>query len=259
MDKITYNKVYKSLNSIEDVTPLSHYFKINKGVIYSIFSQKIVNNVKFNYGILKKNSPIILDQWNKGTSIIEIANEKKTPPTLIASLILKELNLSKKVIFNNPEKIIDDRLRLEILEAWRFDNLFSPFAHKIQLKRGKLGEEIIDLWLKKLGIEFLSEQQLRIQNMLKTPDFLFNEPLIIDDQEIYWIESKAMFGTEHEHNYYTKKQFTYYEQMGGNGLVVYWYGYIDTILDKQYIIKDYTFFSQYKEKIIELMNLGVPL
>lgn len=258
MNKDTYNKIYRSLNSIEDIAHISNYFNIHKGIIYSIFSQKIVYKVKSNYTQLKKSGSTLLKQWNNGKTIVEIANEKNIPPTLIVSIILKELNIPKKMVFNCPQKIYNKRLQKEILDAWKLDHFFSPLAHEIQSKRGKLGEEIIDLWLQNIKIDYLSEQQLRIQNLSKTPDFLFNDPLIINGQKIYWIESKSMFGSEYEHKYYTKKQFTFYEQMGGSGLIVYWYGYVDTISNQKNMIADYTFFSQYKKKITDLMNLGVP-
>lgn len=259
MNKGMYNEIYKSLNSLEDIETVSNYFNIHTGIISNILSQKIITKLKNSYGTVKKNSPHLLIHWNNGKTIVEIAQEKKTPSTLIASLILKELKISKKIAFKSPDKIQNKRLRYEIIEALKADYLFSPFAHEIQLKRGILGEDIINLWLTENSIDFLTEKQLRIKNVLKTPDFLFDKPLIIDEQKIYWIESKAMFGSESEHKYYTKKQFSHYEQMIGKGLIVYWYGYIDTILDKRYIIKDYKFFTQYEKKINQLMNLGVNL
>lgn len=93
--------------------------------------------------------------------------------------------------------------------------------------------------------------------MTKTPDFLLSEPIMIDGKKIFWIESKAMFGDEKEHKHYTKKQFSHYEQMSGHGLIVYWYGFLDTLESNGHIIKCHQFFKGFENEVNELLNFGV--
>ena len=88
----------------------------------------------------------------------------------------------------------------------------------------------------------------------KTPDFLLYESLNIGACPVMWIESKSVFADEMEHNRYQKKQLSYYEDLYGAGLVVYWYGFIDTIVPKDYMIMDYIFFEEMGYKLDRLMD-----
>lgn len=259
MDKSRYEEIYHSLWDIADVGPVAKRFEIHPGIAYTILSQKTVTRVKSNFSNLKKSGPEQLKQWNNGKTIVEMAVTYRMPATLIASLILKELNIPKKIAFNSPERLQSRRLSKEIIEALEIDHFFSPRAHSLQLEKGKLGEEIISFWLKAHKIDFLTEEQLREQSMTKTPDFLLSEPIKVDGNEVSWIESKAMFGDEQEHKYYMKKQFSHYEQMYGHGLVIYWYGFLNTLESNGHEIKGYQFFDQCENKIKELMNFGVHL
>ncbi|WP_367344378.1 TPD domain-containing protein [Methanomethylovorans sp.] len=257
MDKGKYEEVYELLEDIRDIGPVAKAFDIHPGIVYTIFSQKTVFKVKSNFSNLKRNGPAQLEQWNRGKTILDMAKTKKVPATLMASLILKELGIPKKIAFNSPARIQNRRLRQEIMEALDKDHFFSPHAHNIQLEKGKLGEEVIFRWLKAHKIDFLTEDQLREKNMTKTPDFLLSEPIMIDGKKIFWIESKAMFGDEKEHKHYTKKQFSHYEQMSGHGLIVYWYGFLDTLESNGHIIKCHQFFKGFENEVNELLNFGV--
>lgn len=257
MDKSKYEEIYELLEDIMDIGPVARTFDIHPGIAYTILSQKTVSEVKSNFGKLKRNGPAQLEQWNRGKTILDLAKTKKIPATLMASLILKELDIPKKMAFNSPARLQNRRLSQEIIEALDKDHFFSPRAHDLQLEKGRLGEKIISRWLKAHKIDFLTEEQLREQNMSKTPDFLLLEPITIDDMKISWIESKAMFGDEQEHKHYTKKQFSHYEQMSGHGLIVYWYGFLDTLESNGHIIKCYLFFEEFEKEVTELLNFGV--
>ncbi len=257
MDKNRYEEIYQSLWDITDVGSVAKRFEIHPGIAYTILSQKTVTMVKSKFSNLKRSGPVQLEQWNSGKTIVEMAGMNRIPATLMASLILKELNIPKKIAFNFPERLESSRLSKEITEALENDHFFSPRAHSLQLEKGKLGEEIISLWLKAHKIDFLTEDQLREQSMTKTPDFLLPESITLEGKKVSWIESKAMFGDEQEHKYYMKKQFSHYEQMCGHGLVVYWYGFLDTLENNGHIIKSYPFFEEYEKKVIELLNFGV--
>jgi hypothetical protein len=71
-----------------------------------------------------------------------MSKAKKIPATLMASLILKELDIPKKMAFNSPARLKNKRLSQEIIEALDKDHFFSPRAHDLQLEKGRLGEEI---------------------------------------------------------------------------------------------------------------------
>lgn len=259
MDKTRYEEIYQSLRDITDVGPVAKKFEIHPGIAYTILSQKTVTMVKSNFSNLKRSGPEQLEQWNSGKTIVEMAGINRIPATLMASLILKELNIPKKIAFNSPERLQSSRLSKEITEALQKDHFFSPHAHSLQLEKGKMGEEIILFWLKAHKIDFFTEDQLREQSMSKTPDFLLPEPFTLEGKKVSWIESKAMFGDEQEHKYYMKKQFNHYEQMYGQGLVVYWYGFLNTLESNDHMIRSYPFFYEYEKKVSKLLNFGVHL
>ena len=259
MDINTYSKIRDSLNSSEDIESVSHNFSQPVGVISAILNQKIVTHVKKIHGRIKSRSQTHATLWKRGDTILNIANRNGIPATLMASMILKEMGHSKKYasgMFKDPTHIQPQRLKDEIVQALNSDNFFSPRAHQIQTKRGIMGEEIIEKWLKGHNIGYRNEDELRSSGVTKTPDCVLNEPLNIDGTEVSWIESKALFGDEEEHKHYSNKQFKHYEKEYGQGMVVYWYGYLDSLTLDGHLIKNYEFFNDNSDDVQTLLDLG---
>lgn len=218
-----------------------------------------MDHVKKNFYLLEKYGSQNLKLWKEGKSIIEISKTRRFPPTLVTSSLLRQMGYSKKYTINHLEELPDQRLASEITAALDSDPFFSPWAHSMQAYRGALGEEIIAEWLEQKGLQYKTEVQLRKSNFSKTPDFLLDEPIRIEGKNICWIESKAVFGGHEEHEHYLKKQFMEYESLYGSGLVVYWYGYIDSLSLDGHLIKDYgleeEIDTKLSRKIIDLLNL----
>ncbi len=259
MDKDTYIKIYDSLNSSEDIERISQEFSQPVGVISAILSQKIVSKVKKIHGRIKSKSKKHVTTWNRGDTILDIATKNDIPATLMASMILKEMGHSKKYIngmFKDPNRIQTQRLKDEIVQALNSDYFFSPRAHQIQTKKGKMGENVIERWLDNHNIEYRNENELRDSGVTKTPDCVLDEPLNIDGTKVSWIESKALFGDEAEHKHYFNKQFKHYEEEYGQGMVIYWYGYLDSITLNGHIIKNYEFFDELSDDVQTLLDLG---
>jgi hypothetical protein len=246
MEKERYRWIYESIDIFDDVEELAEKFMEPVGVISSILSQKTVSKVKKTQPKVQKYSHRHLKKWEKGHSIQDIAKENKLPESLMATILLKKMGYSKKQVFNNPDILSDERLKKEIKEVIESDFHYSPKAHKLQSIRGQMGEDIIEKWLIQNNIDYYTEDDLREYGHTKTPDFVLNDTLIIEGTDIQWIESKAIFGDEKEHRHYFKKQFKQYEEKFGQGMIVYWYGYLDNIDLNNHIIKDYQFFYSYK-------------
>ncbi len=100
----------------------------------------------------------------------------------------------------------------------------------------------------------VTEADIRAQGDGKTPDFVLENPIRIDNLMVNWIESKALFGDDFEHEHYSKKQFREYAGIFGEGMVVYWYGYLENLPADGYLVKNYSFFEEYKEEIDGLFN-----
>lgn len=96
--------------------------------------------------------------------------------------------------------------------------------------------------LNELGLAFRDEEQLRKFGYDKTPDVKLEIPVAIDGFIIHWIESKAVFGSEEVHSDYVKNQYSSYWNRFGPGLVIYFFGYLENIVEssnKRFIIRDH--------------------
>lgn len=254
MDIETYNEIYVSLDDVDDVRRLAEQFSQPIGTIYSILNQKVVTKVKRNFSKVKNKGPRHLKQWRKGKSILEIAKKNDIPATLMVSMLLKEMGIPKKGFIRNLDEQPEGRLKREVIAAMDLDFFFSPRAHELHTEKGEMGEHILAEWLSEQGLTYRSENDLREEGFTKTPDFLLEEDIDVGGVRISWIESKALFGDEKEHDAYIKKQFREYEELYGTGMIVYWYGYIDTLSYNGHLIKDYRFFGKDWDIVDELLN-----
>jgi len=248
MKKQVYMEIYKSLNSREDIPPLSSKYGIEEDVLISILSQKTVRNVKKDYYPIMNRIHELVKLWDKGLTFQDISNKLVFSPILIATMILKEKNYSKKDIknfLNNPDSIEDERIRTEIKKAIEIDIAYSPQSSKIQRENGKKGEEMLKFYLDQKEIQFLREDDLRKLGSVKTPDFLLNKVIRIRGRRVFWFESKASFCDYIEFKQDYNKQLKHYISLFGPGIVVYWKGYIDDIItDKRVLVVDKNFFEK---------------
>ncbi|HEQ78553.1 MAG TPA: hypothetical protein ENI78_02900 [Euryarchaeota archaeon] len=257
MKSEVYRELFKRLNKPEDIEKLDSEFAAPEAVLEAVLSQKIVAHTRKNFSSITSKTEELIKAWQQGNTISEISEELGFMPVLIARELLKAMGLSKNEVRNkirNPDSFEDDRLKTEIKKAISEDYIFSPRAHKYQDEKSHLGEKIIDRWLYRRGIIYMSDREyIRVNNIL-TPDFLTSE-LEIMGFKINWIESKALFGSFEEHRRYMKKQYSKYIRSFGTGAVVYWYDYDDKILgeDKNLLVLDYTFFEESNVK--KLFNL----
>ena len=257
MDIETYNQIYTSLNSIEDVRFISSEYGEPVGVILTIFNQKIVSRVKRIHPCVNKKRRIHLKQWKAGKSILSIANNNHLPASLMASMILKEMGHPAKKILKNPQQISDRRLRNEIVNALDTDCFFSPKAHRMHDIRGRTGELLLEKWLGIKKVRFLTEEDLKRKGASKTPDFLLENALEIDGNMISWIESKALFGSDKEHSSHHHRQLRHYQSRYGKGMVVYWYGFLDSIDNGRHVVKDHSYFKEIEDDIEDFLDMAV--
>ncbi len=201
-------------------------FSYPKPTLSSILSQKIVERVKARHPIYVKRLNEIAEYWKeKG----KLPRWFVAPPTIKAKLLMKALGFTKSEIrryTNNPDLIEDENLRRLVWKANVTDFIYSPIATKFHHIKGRIGEEIVQSRLESLGVEYLTEDELRKRGG-KTPDFLLEKPLKIDGFEVKWIESKAMFGDPSVHSQYWRRQYYEYLKRFGRGTVVYWFGHVE--------------------------------
>lgn len=255
MDIHTYKKIYSQLDS-SNIKSISADFGLNDDVLKCILNQKILRNNKALYHKVANDAEALLGRWRGGESFVSLSDETGLSPVLMSIILLKRTGMSRKGVrqmLRNPEGIEDERLRRELAQVVKKDNLFSPRAHSLQTERAMMCEGEIGGWLKERDIQFLTEEKIKKYAITKTPDFLLKSPLNIDSINISWIESKGLFGGPEEHRRYLKKQFSEYIKFFGAGMVVYWYGFVDPISEEnsEVLVKDSTYFGVDNAKYLQ--------
>lgn len=235
-----YRKISKELKEIGDIDIVSKKYGIDRETLMIIFQQKEVRRIIEMHRKMIEKRDKLFDQWLKGKSIVELAEEERFSPVLMMQIILAEMNISKKrtkKIKKNPEIVGDERLEREIREAMAIDFLYSPKAHEEQRKRGEEGERRLYAWLDSKGVKYIKESEMPKKG-IKTPDALLNSPLEINGHQIFWIDSKASFGDPEEIKRSYERQFKHYIKIFGFGAVIYWYGYVDIEVPEGLIVLD---------------------
>ena len=139
--------------------------------------------------------------------------------------------------FSSNEKNL--RLKKELDEILERDELYTPTSHNKQSAEGNRREDLIGEWLDERDIAYFTEEDLRAGTVEgKTPDFLLKKPINWHGDEYNWIESKASFGDEYIHRKNHSGQVSKYVELYGQGILVYWYGYLDNLKSRGYTIID---------------------
>lgn len=106
----------------------------------------------------------------------------------------------------------------------------------IDMIRYTVGEEYeikMKEMARNLGLVFYDENDLRTMGFDKTPDLKLAIPCMYKDRVINWFESKASFGDVESHDKYLKDQYSSYSNRFGPGMVIYWFGYHEEILNHE--------------------------
>ena len=173
----------------------------------------------------------------------ELALQVDFPPILLANFLMLKMRFSKKrtkEIMKNTNLVKkNSRLKEELDEIIGRDELYTPRSHDKQSAEGNRREDLIGEWLDEKDIPYFTEEDLRAGTVEgKTPDFLLKKPINWHGDEYNWIESKASFGDEYIHRKNHGGQVSKYVELYGQGILVYWYGYLDSLKSRGYTIID---------------------
>uniref|UniRef100_T1JCP0 CDAN1-interacting nuclease 1 n=1 Tax=Strigamia maritima TaxID=126957 RepID=T1JCP0_STRMM len=172
--------------------------------------------------------------------ILRFAEEIDLSPWLLARSILEQflLNLNQTTesmkqqiskLMKDTSLIKDKTLAFEVYLCILHDDNYGPYADIIKYSFGHEYECKLRTILQNQGLAFIEEIQMRDKGYDKTPDFKMEVPFAIDGFIVNWIESKASFGDEENHQNYLKDQFWSYWNRFGSGMVIYWFGYIEEL------------------------------
>ena len=128
----------------------------------------------------------------------------------------------------DPTLLTDARLSREVRRTVEADVVYGPNVDETKRLSGLEYEHVLTQRLRDLGVPYLDEEELRRRGDAKTPDALLPVPLLVRGRAVHWIDSKATFGSAAAHDEYAK-QFTGYLNRYDTGLVIYWFGYVESV------------------------------
>ncbi len=231
MNHQTYKELYEGLATRDDLERLVESSDIDRELLMVIYTQRVVRDATKRFYRVKRHSRRLHRQWQNGSTIVELARRHRFPPVLMALLVLDGEGISRKQfwkLLGELDQVESRRLRRELEEACDRDLIYSPEGTERQYRRGEWGEERLWEWLRAKGVAFRTEAELRAQ-FEKTPDALLAEPLEYDGSKVFWVESKASFGDPVEIRRHARRQLAPYVDIFGEGLVVYWFGYVEDV------------------------------
>jgi len=248
MQQSTYEHVVHNLHDRDDARRLATgdvSFSVTREIpcsnppcagydsLISILSGRYKEHIKKQSSVVRRPENIrrYLDSYRNGKSIVDIAEETNFSPFMMAREITEGISgMQKKELttcMKDPERIADERLRDEVMEAIEADEHYGPSYDTIRHVIGHEYEYILQQKLRARGIPFVTEEQLRQEGFPKTPDVKLEVPVEVDGHIINWIDSKALFGDEKYHNDIYKNLRGYVNRFGP-GMVLYWFGFVET-------------------------------
>lgn len=201
--------------------------------LISILSGQYKEHIKKTSSVFRRPENIrrCLDSYRNGKSVVDIAEDMNFSPFMMAREITEGISgMQKKELtthMKEPERITDERLREEVILAIDSDEHYGPSYDTIRHVIGHEYEFILQQKLRARGIPFVTEEQLRQEGFPKTPDIKLEVPVEVDGHIINWIDSKALFGDERYHNDIYKNLRGYVNRFGP-GMVLYWFGFVET-------------------------------
>ncbi|KAK0075375.1 hypothetical protein PV326_011645 [Microctonus aethiopoides] len=262
MKKQLYDEIVEDIYKYRGLTRdcanmlIKKYPTVSSDSLHSIVSSELMYRLKKCRGLLygARNDYLGQAAQKNGQSpgiIVRIAAGVNLPPALLARRILEQYYqntqepVPRSVIsrFLKDTTLIEDvDLAYEINLCILYDDRNGFISDAFCLEIGREYEVKLQNILQQQKISYRTEDDLRSRGYDKTPDVKLEIPIAINGFVINWIESKARFGTPSIHKTYIKEQFFSYWNRFGPGLVIYWFGFVDEIVEqaeKKYIILDH--------------------
>ncbi|PSN43164.1 Uncharacterized protein C0J52_09908 [Blattella germanica] len=229
----TYNAVMTTIRSFKGSgrnceTLLKKKFpEVTGYTLGSIYSLEYQRRMKRNHQKFSRITEELFERFQREIAsgedvgiLLRIADEIGLSPALLARMILEKHYERNSEYSDEPGNLCGRRYGC---------SLGQEYELRLQRK------------VRDLNLAFRDEEHLRLHGYDKTPDIKLEIPIAVDGFVVNWIESKALFGDEEGHAAYFKDQYRSYWNRFGPGLVIYWFGYIETLerkTEKCIIIRD---------------------
>ncbi|KAI4489131.1 PREDICTED: uncharacterized protein C15orf41 homolog isoform X1 [Polistes canadensis] len=264
MELELYNQIITSIHKFNGLSKdcakmlREKYDNVPINTLFSILSLEIQQKMRINhtklFGPNKNYYENYIEAIQKGEPVgilLKMAKEINAPPALLARNVLEkhcsqdDPNISRKDVsrlFKDTTLIEDKDLSYEVYLCILYDDLYGPIADAMGISIGQEYEMKLENYLTERNFAFRNEEHLRSRGYDKTPDFKLEVPIAVNGFVVNWIESKARFGNNEIHQKYIREQFLSYWNRFGPGLVIYWFGYLNTLNqlnEKKFIIMDH--------------------
>ncbi|KAF7990800.1 hypothetical protein HCN44_000605 [Aphidius gifuensis] len=237
---------------------LKKYPDILPNAIHGILSSEVqIRMKKYRYKLYGSRYDF-LGQYKKAKQmnqppgiIVRIAQQENLSPAMVARIIMEKYALAEDANVTKADisKLLKDTslikncdLAYEIYLAALYDDRNGLISDAFSTSIGYEYEIKLQLLLEQRNIAYQTEDDLKSRGYDKTPDIKLEIPIAVDGFIINWIESKARFGTPDIHNTHVDKQFLSYWNRFGPGLVIYWFGFVDEVVqlsEKKFIVLDH--------------------
>lgn len=241
--------------SVNKIIPPKECGEYDYDTVRSFYSQIYIRMLKSSSSYRINNYTAandICQRFFHGIALADLAIEYKCNTSKIVKVVLENLHqygfatksLTISEFLEFPQNVTDEMsIKSNLIKGIESDELFSHVSDQIKECIGREYEELLIKNLKSKMMVFETEAELRSKGKPKTPDILFLIPMATSfspyqtSQEhdelvvINWIDSKAMYADEEtfEEN---REQFRSYISRYGRGMVIYWHGLVETILNK---------------------------
>ncbi|XP_047536910.1 CDAN1-interacting nuclease 1 [Vanessa atalanta] len=240
-----YNAIVKDFNKMTSFSRKAEnelkkkYKEVPSPTMGSIISLLVQRSMKQSY----RKSPVISSKYfelyeelmkdkNKEDVILKLADSQGISPALFVRSLLQNVcsdSAEVKKYLKDTTLIENSDLAYQVFLGIMNDNQYGPYVDIIKQSIGLEYELRLENELRIMNISFSDENLLRLRGYDKTPDFKLDVPIAVDGFIVNWIESKALFGDEENHLGYMKDQLLCYWNRFGPGLVIYWFGYLETL------------------------------
>ncbi|KAF0775527.1 hypothetical protein AaE_000774 [Aphanomyces astaci] len=225
----------------QQVTRVESYLNmlpITTNVTLNLRKQLLRMSLLVNTHRVKRNKYMILGEYERGKSLIDLSNIHNYPPVSLMRIILEARGMSPRAIKNALAAPGDltPRDNNELNRAKLNDSIHrnDPLLDLPDYTSSSLETTLMHYFISK-GIRVSTQAELALDQekiygrAVISPDLLLLDPVLINGVPVRWIDAKNYYGAHIVNKRLIAKQLASYVKEWGPGAVVYGMGYSDMI------------------------------
>lgn len=226
-------RINKLKTALKKILPNKPWFKEMHAM--SLRRSYLRNRVMcLHHNILMQKSKI-KEEYDAGTSILDIAKQYKFSPVATFRILLQARGITSKEklkkMTKNPQDYLGERDQKELASAIEHDIISMP-DHTPIIEAAEGYELDLESLFKQHTKNYKTQQHLvdhqreTIGELIATPDLYFPNGVIINGKKLYWIDAKNFYGADTNNiRSGLKKQAKRYNQLYGQGAFIFKYSF----------------------------------